>query len=230
MLDAAGVRPDFVAGHSVGELAALVAAGAVSLEGGMRLVAVRSRAMQAAGAAHPGTMAAILGLADEAVREICASVGGIVTAANFNCPGQVVISGEPAAVQAAVQAAEASGAKRAVTLPVSGAFHSELMAPAVEALAAELAEVPFSEPKVPVVPNVTGAPTRDPEALKDLLRQQLVSPVLWTRSMRRLSEAGVDRAVEVGPGSTLKALMRRIDRGVAVACAGTVQEIEESAP
>ena len=227
MLDEAGLAPDFVAGHSIGELASLVAAGVLSLEDGLKLVSVRGRAMQAAGAQCPGTMAAILGLDDETVTDICRSVAGVVTAANFNCPGQVVISGRPENVRAAVEEAEARGAKRAVVLQVSGAFHSELMAPAVGALEAALADMAFAEPVVPVVPNVTGEPTRDPILLKDLLTRQVVSPVLWTASMQRLVAEGVDRAVEVGPGRTLKSLMKRIDRSVSVASAGTVSEIAE---
>ena len=220
---------DFVAGHSVGELAALVAAGVMSVEDGMKLVAVRARAMQTAGESNPGTMAAILGLDDDVVADICgAQEPGSVTPANYNCPGQVVISGRAENVRAAVAAAEDAGAKRAVQLPVSGAFHSELMTPAVTALQQALAEIPFAKPTVPVVPNVTAEPTDDPDALKELLGRQVVSPVLWTASVQRLAAKGVDRAYEVGPGSTLKGLIRRIDRSVSVANAGTVAEIEES--
>ena len=227
MLDEAGLKPDFVAGHSVGELACLVAAGVVTPEDGMKLVTARSRAMKAAGAQNPGTMAAILGLDDDVVIDICDAISGTVTAANFNCPGQVVISGRPENVRAAIKEAEARGAKRAVELPVSGAFHSELMAPVVEILTQALEEIPFAEPVVPLVPNVTGEPTQDPAVLKDLLAKQVVSPVLWTASMQQLASAGVDRAVEVGPGNTLKSLMRRIDKSVAVSGAGTVSEISE---
>ncbi len=230
MLAEAGTRPDFVAGHSVGELAALVAAGAMSLEDGMRVVAVRGRAMQAAGEASPGTMAAVLGLDDEVVIDICASVQetGTVTPANFNCPGQVVISGRPENVRAAVERAKERGAKRAVELPVSGAFHSDLMFPAVSALEEALSGIRLVEPSVPVIPNVSAEPTRDPVILRDLLAKQVVSPVRWTASMKRLASEGVDRAYEVGPGSTLKGLMRRIDRSIPVACAGTAEEIGES--
>ena len=231
MLAEAGTKPDFVAGHSVGELAALVAAGAISLEDGMRVVAVRGRAMQMAGEENPGTMAAVLGLDDDVVSDICASVKGTgtVTPANFNCPGQVVISGRPENVRAAVEEAKSRGAKRVVELQVSGAFHSELMASAVSALEEVLSEVRFPEPTVPVVPNVTAEPTRDPELLKRLLAKQVVSPVLWTASMHSLVAEGVDRAVEAGPGDTLKGLMRRIDRNVQVSCAGTLAEVRELA-
>jgi [acyl-carrier-protein] S-malonyltransferase len=227
MLEEAGSRPDYVAGHSVGELACLVAAGVVTLEDGMKLVTIRSRAMKAAGTQQPGTMAAILGLDDDTVIDICSSVSGTVTAANFNCPGQVVISGRPENVRAAIKEAEARGAKRAVELPVSGAFHSELMAPVVETLTEALADIPFAEPVVPLVPNVTGEPTQDPAVIRDLLARQVVSPVLWTASMQQLASAGVDRALEVGPGGTLKSLMRRIDRSVSVSGAGTLSEISE---
>jgi [acyl-carrier-protein] S-malonyltransferase len=230
MLVEAGTKPDLVAGHSVGELAALVAAGAMSLDDGMRVVAVRGRAMQVAGEGNPGTMAAILGLDDVVVSDICASVQGTgtVTPANFNCPGQVVISGRPENVRAAVEEAKSRGAKRAVELQVSGAFHSELMTSAVSALEEALSEVRFSEPTVPVVPNVTAEPTRDPDLLKRLLAKQVVSPVRWTASMQRLAGEGVDRAYEVGPGNTLKGLMRRIDRNVQVSCVGTLAEVQES--
>ena len=226
-LGSRGIRPDFVAGHSVGELVALVAAGVMSLEDGLRVVGVRGGAMQSAGEARRGTMAAILGLEDDEVVRLCESSdpADVVVAANFNCPGQVVISGEHAAVRRALEAAAAQGAKRALELPVSGAFHSELMRPAVEALAEVLEEIPFAPAQVPVVPNVTAEPTRDPSLLKRLLIEQVVSPVRWTSSMRRLIAEGVDRAIEVGPGNVLQGLMRRIDRGVRTAGAGTLEEI-----
>ncbi len=228
VLGSRGIRPDFVAGHSVGELVALVAAEVMTLEDGLRVVGVRGGAMQSAGEARRGTMAAILGLEDDEVIRLCHSSdpAGVVVAANFNCPGQVVISGEYAAVRRALEAAVAHGAKRALDLPVSGAFHSELMRPAVEALAEVLEEVPFAPAQVPVVPNVTAEPTRDPSHLKRLLIEQVVSPVQWTSSMRRLIAEGVDRAIEVGPGNVLQGLMRRIDRGVRTTGAGTQEEIE----
>ncbi len=220
-----GLQPDFVAGHSVGELAALVAAGVMSFEDGLHAVGVRGAAMQSAGKLREGTMAAILGLDDSDVEALCQDVAGVVTPANFNCPGQVVISGERSAVQRAMEEASTRGAKRAIELQVSGAFHSELMQPAVEALAKVLENIPFSPARIPVVPNVTTEPTTDPDQLKKLLVQQVVSPVRWTDSMRRLVAEGVDRAFEVGPGSTLKIMMRRIDRNITVQEAGTLDQI-----
>ena len=222
-----GFSPAFVAGHSVGELSALVAAEVLSLADGFRLVRIRGRAMQDAGDQRPGTMAAILGLEDEEAEDVCASSGaaGVVVAANYNCPGQVVISGERDAVARAVEEAKARGAKRALELPVSGAFHSPLMEPAVGPLAEVLEGIPFSAAQVPVVPNVTAEPTQDPEALKGLLLRQVVSPVRWTASMARLLTDGMERALEVGPGNTLQGLMRRIDRQTPVSGAGTMDEI-----
>lgn len=224
------IRPHFVAGHSVGELAALVAAGVVSLEDGLRVVGIRGRAMQAAGEAQPGTMAAILGLDDEDVSALCRAVqpSGRVFPANFNCPGQVVISGEVAAVRQAMEEARARGAKRAIELPVSGAFHSELMQPAVDALADVLADVAFAPAQIPVVANVTAEPTQDPDLLKRLLIKQVVSPVQWTASVKRLVAEGADQAVEVGPGSALRGMVRRIDRSLSLWGAATVDEIAET--
>lgn len=223
-----GINPDFVAGHSVGELAALVAAGVMSLEDGVRIVGIRGRAMHAAGKMHPGTMAAIIGLEDSAVVDICESPGSgvVVVPANFNCPGQVVISGEPTAVKRAMIKASDEGARRVVELQVSGAFHSGLMQSALGTLEGALANVPFSPARIPVVPNTTAEPTTDPDVLKDLLIKQVVSPVRWTDSMARLVSEGVDRAIEAGPGSTLKALMRRIEKGVAVTSVGTLEDLD----
>ncbi len=222
-----GLSPAFVAGHSVGELSALVAAGVLPLADGFRLVRIRGKAMQEAGEQRPGAMAAILGLADEEAEAACAASGGsgVVVAANYNCPGQVVVSGEVDAVARAVEEARARGAKRAVELPVSGAFHSALMEPAVGALAEVLEGIPFSAAQVPVVPNVTAEPTQDPEELKGLLLRQVTSPVRWTASMERLVADGMDQALEVGPGNTLQGLMRRIDRRTTVSAAGTMDEI-----
>ena len=231
VLKGKGIIPDCAAGHSVGELAALVCAGVLTIEDGIRLVRIRGKAMQQAGDARPGTMAAILGLDDEEVVDACeASRGaGIVTAANFNCPGQVVISGEPAGVARAIEEAGARGAKRAIELPVSGAFHSELMRPAVEVLAGALEGMAFSPGKIPVAPNVTAEPTQHPDLLKSLLIEQIVSPVKWKLSMQNLIAGGVDRALEVGPGDVLKGLMRRIDRSAKVEPAGTAAQIDEMA-
>ena len=225
VLKAQNHTPHIVAGHSVGELAALVAAGVMSLEDGFRVVCVRGQAMQAAGKTRPGAMAAIIGLDDNIITELCNDSDNKVTPANFNCPGQVVISGEERAVQKVMEAAKEKGAKRALQLPVSGAFHSALMQPAVEALTSILEDVPFEKADIPVISNVTAEPTTDPQQLKDLLIQQVVSPVKWTQSMRTLGEKGMTQAFEVGPGSVLKGLMRRINRDIPVTEAGTVEAI-----
>ncbi len=224
-----GLHPDLVAGHSVGELAALVAAGVMRVEDGFRVVSVRGHAMQVAGKIRPGTMAAVLGLNDDVMIRLCddLSSSGHVTTANFNCPGQVVLSGEENAVEEALEKAKALGAKRAVLLPVGGAFHSVLMQPAVTALTDILDDVPFVRAQIPVIPNVTAEPTRDPDLLKDLLIKQVISPVRWTESMQRLIAEGMTEALEVGPGNVLKGLMRRIDRNILVREAGTLEAIEQ---
>ena len=224
-----GLHPDLVAGHSVGELAALVAAGVMRVEDGFRVVSVRGHAMQVAGKIRPGTMAAVLGLDDDVMIRLCddLSSSGHVTTANFNCPGQVVLSGEENAIDEALEKANALGAKRAVLLPVGGAFHSALMQPAVTALTDILDDVPFVRAQIPVIPNVTADPTRDPDLLKDLLIKQVISPVRWTESMQRLIAEGMTEALEVGPGNVLKGLMRRIDRNILVREAGTLEAIEQ---
>ncbi len=224
-----GLHPDLVAGHSVGELAALVAAGVMRVEDGFRVVSVRGHAMQVAGKIRPGSMAAVLGLDDDVMIRLCddLSSSGHVTTANFNCPGQVVLSGEENAIDEALEKAKALGAKRAVLLPVGGAFHSALMQPAVTALTDILEDVPFVRAQIPVIPNVTAEPTRDPDLLKDLLIEQIISPVRWTESMQRLIEEGMTEALEVGPGNVLKGLMRRIDRNMLVREAGTLEAIEQ---
>ena len=224
-----GLHPDLVAGHSVGELAALVAAGVMRVEDGFRVVSVRGHAMQVAGKIRPGTMAAVLGLDDDVMIRLCddLSSSGHVTTANFNCPGQVVLSGEENAIDEALEKANALGAKRAVLLPVGGAFHSALMQPAVTALTDILDNVPFVRAQIPVIPNVTAEPTRDPDLLKDLLIEQVISPVRWTESMQRLIAEGMTEALEVGPGNVLKGLMRRIDRNILVREAGTLEAIEQ---
>ena len=226
-LEQYGRRPDFVAGHSVGELAALVAAGALDLEDGLHLVDARAQSMSAAGKMRPGSMAAVIGLDDDAILAVCedASTDGIVTPANYNCPAQVAISGDERAVKKAMDLASERGAKRVVELAVSCAFHSPLMKPAVAALRAALETITFSKPRIPVVPNVTAEPTEDPDHLKQLLIEQVVTPVRWAESIETLASAGVDEALEVGPGSVLKGLVRRIDRNITVAAAGTVEDI-----
>lgn len=227
VLKSRGLHPDLVAGHSVGELAALVAAGVMRVEDGFRVVSVRGHAMQVAGKIRPGTMAAVLGLDDDVMIRLCAdlSSSGHVTTANFNCPGQVVLSGEENAVDEALEKAKALGAKRAVLLPVGGAFHSALMQPAVTALTDILDNVPFVRAQIPVIPNVTAEPTCDPDLLKDLLIEQVISPVRWTESMQRLIAQGMTEALEVGPGNVLKSLLRRIDRNIPVHEAGTLEAI-----
>jgi [acyl-carrier-protein] S-malonyltransferase len=231
MLKEAGIQPEIVAGHSVGELAALVAAGVIGIEDGLRLVSVRAQAMSAAGKTRPGSMAVIIGLGDRDVQTVCdaASEVGRVRLANFNCPGQTVISGEDRGVKRAIEMAREKGAKRTLELPVSGAFHSDLMKPAIEALSAALEGITFSKPHIPVVPNVTATPTTDPDEIKRLLIDQVVSPVRWAESVASMIETGVDHAYEVGPGSTLKGLVRRIDRSLTVETAGTIEDFAKVA-
>jgi [acyl-carrier-protein] S-malonyltransferase len=224
-----GIVPSVTAGHSVGEIAALFAAGVFEFESGLAIVAVRGRAMEQAGEARPGTMAALIGVTEEQAIAICEDAPGNVWPANFNSPEQVVISGEVEAVRAAVDLAGSRGAKRAVELPVSGAFHTELMAPAAERLREVLDGTPFARPRIPVVPNVTAEPETDPERLRALLIRQLTRPVLWSRSIGRVLSDGIREMAEVGPGSVLKGLVRRIDREARVICAGDPQGIEELA-
>ena len=226
LLAARGLVPEAVAGHSLGEYSALTAAGVFDFEVGLLLVRERGRLMQETGHQQPGTMAAVLGLDDDVVRELCAQVGPDVVPANFNCPGQIVISGAVEAVEKAGQAAAAAGATRVVALPVSGAFHSPLMAPAAEPLAERLAETPFAPPSVPVINNVTATPETDPDQLRQRLVEQMTAPVLWTASILRLREMGIDEALEVGPGSVLKGLGRRITRELKITTAGTVEDLD----
>ncbi len=220
-----GLRPDAVAGHSLGEYSALTAAGVIDFPEGLSLVRERGRLMQAAGGERPGKMAAVIGLEDDVAAGLCEEIGAEVVPANYNSPGQVVLSGESGAVERAMAAAEAAGARRVVELPVSGAFHSPLMASAAEGLAPRLAATRFRPPSVPVVTNVTAAPETDPRALRRLLFEQMTAPVRWTESVRALSAMGVERAYEVGPGSVLKGLSRRILRDLRVETAGTAEEM-----
>jgi [acyl-carrier-protein] S-malonyltransferase len=215
VIDAAGVVPDFVAGHSVGEYSALVASGALEFEDALSLVRVRAEAMFRSGEERPGTMAALVGIEEEGLKSLLEEAGkaGVIAAANYNSPVQVVISGETAAVDAALEIAREHGAKRAVRLKVSGAFHSPLMEPGREALAEALGKVALRPPGVPVVANVSGSAVTSPEEMMKLLERQLTSPVLWTQSMRHLIDAGVDRFVEIGPGSILCGLLKRIGPG-----------------
>jgi len=206
-------RPAFqyAAGHSLGEFTALTVAGAWDFATGLRLVKIRSAAMQQACTAQPGTMAAILNLPPDRLDELIAQACrvGIVQAANFNSPGQVALSGERAAVERAVELAPGLGARRAMLLPVGGAFHSPLMAAAAEELSAALAGAEIRAPRVPVVLNVTARPPRDPEEIRTRLNEQLTAPVLWLQSLQALHEAGVHEFVEVGPGKVLQGLVKR---------------------
>lgn len=201
--------PDMVAGHSLGEFSALVAAGALSFEDGLRLVSLRAQAMQECCEMQPGAMAAIIGLPDARIEEVCAGIPGVVPA-NYNSPGQVVISGEEAAVDKACEILKADGAKRALRLPVSGAFHSPLMEPAREKLARAIEATPFQAPRCPVYQNVTAAPTEDPALIKENCLKQLTSPVKWTQSVINMAADGATEFVELGPGTVLTGLVKRI--------------------
>lgn len=203
-------RPDMVAGHSLGEFSALVAAGALDFEDGLRLVSIRANAMQKACEMVPGTMAAVIALPTEKVEEICSHTEGVVVAANYNCEGQIVISGEVSAVEAACAKMKDAGAKRALVLPVGGAFHSPLMAPAAQELAAGIESVTFNEPICPVYQNVTALPSRNPEEIKSNLLAQLTSPVKWTQTVRNMIADGADHFVESGPGKVLQGLVSKI--------------------
>lgn len=206
-------QPEAVAGHSLGELSALVAAGALSFEDGLKLVQGRALAMQKACEIQESTMAAILGMEDEQVESICDSVDGIVVAANYNCPGQLVISGAVPAVEAAVAKCQEAGARRAVILPVGGAFHSPLMQPAQDELAAAIEAVSFSAPACPVYQNVTAKAEKDPEAIQRNLIAQLTAPVRWTQTMKQMITDGVTEFVEVGGnGKTLQGFVKKVDR------------------
>ena len=201
--------PDMVAGHSLGEFSALVAAGALSFEDGLRLVSLRAQAMQECCEMQPGAMAAIIGLPDARIEEVCAGIPGVVPA-NYNSPGQVVISGEEAAVDKACEILKADGAKRALRLPVSGAFHSPLMEPAREKLARAIEATPFQAPRCPVYQNVTAAPTEDPAVIKENCLKQLTSPVRWTQTVLNMAADGATEFVELGPGNVLQGLVKRI--------------------
>jgi len=210
-------NPAMVAGHSLGEFSALVASGALDFEDGLRLVASRANAMQKACEINSGTMAAIIGLPDEKVEEICASVsseGDIVVAANYNCPGQLVISGNVNAVNAACEKLKEAGAKRALPLKVSGAFHSPLMQPAKDELQAAIEKTTFKTPKCPVYQNVDAKPHTDAEEIKLNLIAQLTSPVRWTASVQTMIHDGADDFTECGPGKALQGMIGRIDKNV----------------
>ncbi len=203
-------KPDMVAGHSLGEFSALVAAGAMDFEEGLKLVSIRAQAMQKACESVPGAMAAVIALPTEKVEAICASCKGVVVAANYNCDGQIVISGEKEAVEAACVRMKEAGAKRALPLPVGGAFHSPLMEPARAELAEGIEKAVFSTPVCPVYQNVTAKPSTDPAEIKANLLAQLTSPVRWTQSVKNMLEDGACHFVELGPGKVLQGLIAKI--------------------
>ena len=210
-------RPDMTAGHSLGEFSALVAAGALSFEDGLRLVSARAHAMQKACELKPSTMAAIIGLPDEKVEEVLKGVDGVVVCANYNCPGQIVISGEEPAIDAACKLLSEAGARRALKLKVGGAFHSPLMEPARAELAAAIEKTEFHTPVCPVYQNVDAKPHTDPVEIKANLVAQLTSPVRWTASVQQMVADGADEFTELGPGKVLQGLVSKIDKTVAVA-------------
>ena len=210
-------QPEMVAGHSLGEFSALVANKTLSFEDGLRLVSKRAEAMQKACDANPGTMAAVLGLEDQVVEDTCAATEGVVVAANYNCPGQLVISGELTAVEAACEALKEAGAKRALLLPVGGAFHSPLMEPAREELEAAIKAVSFNTPMCAVYQNVNASATSDPQVIQKNLISQLTAPVRWTQSVQQMIADGASNFIEVGPGKVLQGLVKKINREVEVA-------------
>ncbi len=203
-------QPDMVAGHSLGEFSALVANGALAFEDGLRLVYQRALAMQKACEIKPSTMAAVLGLDDAIVEQVCASVDGVVVAANYNCPGQLVISGETSAVEVACEKLKEAGAKRALLLPVGGAFHSPMMEPAREELAQAIQNTQFQIPICPVYQNVTATAISNPEEIKQNLLIQLTAPVKWTQSVQQMVADGATDFIEVGPGKVLQGLVQKI--------------------
>ena len=208
-------KPDMVAGHSLGEFSALTAAGALDFEDGLRLVSIRAHAMQKACEANPGTMAAILVLETEKVESICAQVDGVVVPANYNCEGQIVISGSVEAVTEASEKMKDAGAKRAMLLPVGGAFHSPLMQPAADELAAGIESVEFRTPVCPVYQNVTALPTTDPAEIKKNLLAQLTAPVKWTQTVVNMVADGASEFTELGPGKVLQGLVSKITSNLA---------------
>lgn len=223
------VRPAFVAGHSLGEYTALVATGALGLEDGLRIVRERGRLMQEAGDERPGTMAAVLGVDDAVLEEICAGVtDGLVCIGNYNAPGQATLSGDLGAVRAAGEAARQRGARRVLPLNVSGAFHSPLMAPAAERLDALLATLDVAAPSCPLVANVTAEVLATPEAIRAELSQQIRRPVRWSQSVERMIAEGVDRFLELGPRQVLSGLIRRINRSARTLALGEPEGLAQA--
>ncbi len=210
------MTPDMTAGHSLGEFSALVAAGALTFEDGLRLVSARAQAMQKACELKPSTMAAVLALPDDVVEGICNEVDGVVVCANYNCPGQLVISGEVEAIDKACEKALAAGAKRALKLAVSGAFHSPCMEPARTELAEAIEKTPFHKPMCPVYQNVDAKPHTDPAEIKANLVAQLTAPVRWTQTIQNMIADGADEFIEIGPGKVLQGLISKIARGTNV--------------
>ncbi|WP_026810062.1 ACP S-malonyltransferase [Arenibacter latericius] len=204
--------PDMVAGHSLGEFSALVANGTLSFEDGLKLVSQRALAMQKACELQPGTMAAVLGLEDAVVEKICSEIEGVVVPANYNCPGQLVISGELAAIEVACEKLKEAGARRALVLPVGGAFHSPLMEPAREELAEAIKNTTFNTPSCPVYQNVTTIAVTDPQEIKENLIAQLTAPVKWTQSVQQMVADGAIHFTEIGPGKVLQGLVKKIHR------------------
>jgi len=205
-------KPNLVAGHSLGEFSALVAAGVLNYEDGLKLVSIRAKAMQKSCEKTNGTMAAILGLENSIIEDICSGIDGIVVAANYNCPGQVVISGEINAVKAACEKLSEAGARRALILPVGGAFHSELMSDAKDELTKAINETSFSSPICPIYQNVNGLPEISVDNIKNNLISQLTSPVKWTQSVNKMIEDGCMNFIEIGPGKVLQGLVKKINR------------------
>jgi [acyl-carrier-protein] S-malonyltransferase len=212
-------KPDMVAGHSLGEFSALVAAGALTFEDGLKLVSQRATAMQKACELKPSTMAAVLGLEDAVVEKVCETIEGVVVAANYNCPGQLVISGEVEAINKACEALKEAGARRALVLPVGGAFHSPMMEPAREELAAAIENTTFSKPNCPIYQNVTASAITDESEIKGNLISQLTAPVRWTQSVQQMITDGATLFTEVGPGKVLQGLVKKINRASETASA-----------
>ena len=211
-------KPDLVAGHSLGEFSSLVAAGVLNFEDGLRLVSIRAKAMQKSCENTNGTMAAILGLDNNIIEEICSNIEGTVVAANYNCPGQVVISGEVSAVKNACEKLSEAGARRALILPVGGAFHSKLMNDAKDELSKAINETSFNSPICPIYQNVNGKPEHLVDNIKTNLILQLTSPVKWTQSVNKMIEDGCQDFIEIGPGKVLQGLIKKINRDANVSC------------
>ncbi len=229
-LQQGGATPSVLAGHSLGEYTALVCAGAIDFKDGVKLVELRGRFMQQAVPAGAGAMAAILGLADDAVQAACedAAQGGVVAAVNYNCPGQIVIAGEKEAVERGTEACKAAGAKRAIPLPVSVPSHCELMKPAAEQMAQALADIAVAQPKIPVIQNVSASVSASVDELKANLLAQLYSPVLWTNSVQAMVALGVENTIECGPGKVLSGLNKKIHKPLVVAAINDAAGLEKA--